>query len=352
MTIRVGIVNDLAIAAEVLCKIVQRDPGMTVLWLARDGHEAIARCATALPDIVLMDLIMPQLNGVEATRQIMRATPCPILVVTATVAGNITMVYDAMGAGAMDVTTTPVIGDQRALDSGQVLRRKIHTLCSSVRAALPRSDNGPAATAKRPGAPAPSGRVPPVLAVGASTGGPGALATILGALPPDFPAAVVVVQHIDDAFVAGLADWLGSSTRLPVALAGHGQRLRPGQVLVADAGAHLTLGPAGFLHQVHAPADALHRPSVDVFFASLAQHGPAGSAALLLTGMGCDGAAGLLAVRKAGFPTFVQDQASAVVYGMPGAALALGAAAGVLPLDHIAAHFIALFKPSPTPCSQ
>ena len=160
MTIRVGIVNDLAIAAEVLCKIVQGDPGMTVLWLARDGHEAIARCATALPDIVLMDLIMPQLNGVEATRQIMRATPCPILVVTATVAGNITMVYDAMGAGAMDVTTTPVIGDQRALDSGQVLRRKIHTLCSSVRAALPRSDNGPAATAKRPGAPAPSGRVP------------------------------------------------------------------------------------------------------------------------------------------------------------------------------------------------
>jgi two-component system response regulator WspF len=343
--VRVGIVNDLKLAAEVLRKVVAEDPGLEVLWIARDGHEAIAQCARALPDIVLMDLVMPNLNGVEATRRIMQATPCPILVVTATVSGNIDMVYDAMAAGAIDVTTTPVIGDQRALDSGQVLRRKIHTLWSIARGTAPPAvgASAEAARADKPDVLAP--RLPPVLAIGASTGGPGALATILGGLEQDFPAAIVIVQHIDAEFVAGLARWLGSSTRLPVALARHGETVQAGKVLIADAGAHLELAPHGVLLSVATPLDALHRPSVDVFFASVARHAPARSAGLLLTGMGRDGAAGLLSIRQAGFQTFAQDAASSVVNGMPGAAVELGAACGIIPLDHIATQLNSIFKP-------
>ena len=351
MAIRIGIVNDLKIAAEVLRRVVAADPALEVAWVARDGAEAIARCTSALPDLVLMDLVMPNVNGVEATRRIMASTPCPILVVTATVSGNLDLVYDAMGAGAVDVTTTPVVGDQRGLDNGEELRRKIHAVCQISKPA-----RGPAVlgnvTLPRAAKPAPAlqaASVPPLLAIGASTGGPAALAALLGALPGDFPAAVAIVQHIDREFVGGLATWLAGSSALPVALARSGDRLRPGRVLVADAGQHLVLDAQGRLHYTSEPVDCVHCPSVDVFFASVAECAPPGSCGVLLTGMGRDGASGLLAMRRAGFHTVAQDKSTSVVYGMPGAAAALGAARQILPLQTIASHLKSVFKETVTP---
>ena len=352
MAVRVGIVNDMKLAAEVLRKIVVADPALEVSWIAKDGAEAIAHCASSLPDIVLMDLVMPNVNGVEATRRIMAKTPCPILVVTATVSGHLDLVYDAMGAGAIDVTTTPVVGDQRGLDSGAVLRRKIHSLCQ-----INRSTSGLGAFApppnQRQAAPAPGAmqarHLPPLLAIGASTGGPAALATLLGGLPADFPAAVVIVQHIDREFVGGLATWLAGSTPLPVALAMGGERLREGRVLVADVGHHLVLDAHGLLQYTQEPRESLHCPSVDVFFNSVARHAPPGSCGLLLTGMGRDGASGLLAMKRAGFQTVAQDKASSVVYGMPGAAAELGAANHLLPLGDMAAYLKTAFKEPITP---
>ena len=353
MAIRVGIVNDMKLAAEVLRKIVVADPALEVSWIARDGAEAVVFCASNLPDIVLMDLVMPNVNGVEATRRIMAATPCPILVVTATVSGHMDLVYDAMGAGAVDVTTTPIVGDQRGLDSGEELRRKIQSVWQISRLArsppVPEPRSARHALSSLSGQSRRSDSAPPLLAIGASTGGPAALAKVLGELPADFPAAVAIVQHIDHDFVDGLATWLASTSRLPVAVARGGERLRRGRVLLADAGRHLVLDAHGALQYTQDPKGSLHCPSVDVFFNSVALHAPPGSCGLLLTGMGRDGATGLLAIREAGHQTVAQDQASSVVYGMPGAAAALGAARHILPLGRLALHLESAFKEALTP---
>lgn len=347
MALKIGIVNDMKLASKVLREIVSADPELAVCWMASDGVEAIAKCAQELPDIVLMDLAMPNLNGVDATRQIMAKTPCPILIVTSTVDGHMGMVFDAMGAGAVDVTTTPVVGDQRGLDSGLVLRRKILALHQLHRAAqrVARQDLHRATqTPKR----LISGvcDLPPLLAIGASTGGPAALAVLLEHLPPQFPAAILIVQHIDSAFAEGLVSWLDSRTALAVALARRGEVVRAGRVLVCDSTEHLVLEAGGVVNYVAEPRAALHCPSINRFFNSVAVHAPPGSQGVLLTGMGRDGAEGLLAMRQAGFFTIAQDQKSSVVYGMPKVAAELLAASRVASLADIALHFKLAFKES------
>ena len=179
--------------------------------------------------------------------------------------------------------------------------------------------------------------LPPILAIGASTGGPKALADILTALPPDFPAAVVVVQHMDPAFNAGLNTWLKGQSALPVTVARPGERLQAGRVYLAKGGDHLVIGPDSLLHYTPEPADDPFHPSVDALFESLARLTLSRGVAVLLTGMGRDGARGLLALRRAGWSTIAQDAGTCAVYGMPKAAMELGAAEMVLPLPNIAA---------------
>lgn len=332
---RVGIVNDLRLALEVLRSIVASDPRLEVCWTAADGVEACQRCAEDPPDIVLMDLVMPGMNGAQATRQIMANTPCPILIVTATVQGNMELVFEAMGYGALDAVVTPTVGGQDSEREARILLRKIDTVLAMSRGQRPLPAPLPA--------PAPalvSQEVPALVAIGSSTGGPAAVETILRALPADFPAAVVLIQHIDHEFVDGLVSWLAGRTPLPVALAQRGDRLQPGRVLVADSSHHLSLLPAGWLTYVDGPEGSLYVPSVDVFFGSAAQHAVAGSTGVLLTGLGRDGAAGLLSMRRAGLQTVAQDRATSVVYGMPGAAAQIGAAEQILPIGDIAAFLI------------
>jgi chemotaxis response regulator CheB len=334
--IRVGIVNDQPLATAVLRRIVASDHELEIAWSAIDGAEAIDHCRRDTPDIVLMDLIMPNVDGITATRRIMAESPCPILVVSATVGGNMSRVYDAMGAGALDAVVTPQgRGAEADADSRALLRkiRTIHTLSSGRRVTKPSAE---------PAAPQRGAALSPILAIGASTGGPAAIETILKQLPERFPAAIVVIQHIDTHFVSGFADWLGSRTRLPVRLAKANDLPLAGTVLVANADAHLALGAGGRLVYVDAP-EALYQPSVDIFFNSLARRGPSGSCGVLLTGLGRDGAAGLLALRQAGYETIAQDQATSVVFGMPGAAVEIGAAKRVRPIQGIADELIQLF---------
>jgi two-component system response regulator WspF len=329
--IRVGIVNDLALATTVLERIVSSDTAMHVVWKAVDGAQAIELCRRDRPDIVLMDLIMPNVDGVAATRRIMADTPCPILVVTSTVSGNMDRVYDAMGAGALDAVATPKgLGPEGEQDS-RALLRKIHSIHAlhGRRAPAPLS------------APRAASSITPIIAIGASTGGPAAIETILGQLPADLPAAVVIVQHIDADFVGGFVRWLAGRTPLAVRLAADDEAPTAGTVLVADSRAHLSLGAAGRLRYVDVPG-ALYQPSVDVFFHALARYGPRTSTGVLLTGLGRDGAAGLLALREAGYETIAQDRETAVVFGMPGAAVALGAAKQIRPIGRIADHLLLL----------
>jgi two-component system response regulator WspF len=331
---RVGIVNDVAMAVEVLRRIVISRPEHEVLWIARDGAEAVRECARRRPDVVLMDLVMPGMDGVEATRRIMAESPCPILVVTSTVAGHLSMVYEAMGHGALDAIETPTLGLAGRVDGGEALLRKMETVARLAGAPAPAPATAPAPRA--------AGDGPPLVAIGASTGGPDALATLLHALPASFPPALVVVQHVDRAFAPGLADWLQKKIALGVGCAREGDRLRPGHVWIAASDDHLVLGPGGRLSYTAEPRTAVHRPSVDVFFASAARHANAGCG-IVLTGMGRDGARGLLALREAGFRTFAQDRESSVIFGMPGAAIEAGAAREVLAPAGIGARLVTLF---------
>jgi len=336
--VRIAIVNDLALAVEALRRVVRSIPDAEIAWVARDGVEAIAQCERDRPDLVLMDLVMPNVDGVEATREIMRRTPCPVLVVTASVRGNVGKVYDALGCGALDAVATPRLGRAGSLEGGADLVRKIATVRALADVA-PRRSEATDVGERWHDAAVPQA-VPPLIAIGASTGGPHALATILGGLPATLAAAVAVVQHIDHAFAPGLARWLGRRAALPVGLLSEAGPLRAGRIALAAGDAHLALRDDLQLGPRDQPREALHRPSIDVFFHSIAQRFPGRVCGVLLTGMGRDGAAGLLALRHAGHCTIAQDEASSVVYGMPRAAAESGAAGEVLPLDQIAPRLV------------
>jgi two-component system response regulator WspF len=334
---RVAIVNDLRLAVEALKRTVAQAPGCVLAWTAADGAEAVARCAADRPDLVLMDLVMPVLDGVEATRRIMAATPCAILVVTSTVEGNLDRVYNALGAGALDAVQGPHFAADGSLGGVQPVLRRIRTLQRltgngasvsevPVVAPLARGGEGGRTSGGAVGRPA-------LLALGASTGGPEALRTVLKGLSTGFAPPTLIVQHLDAEFVPGFCGWLAAQTGRSVRPATEGDVPAPGVVYVAASRDHLALTAEGALRYVAEPVEQPYRPSVDVLFESLARHAGRPGAAALLTGMGKDGARGLLALRRAGWRTFAQDEATSVVYGMPRAAREAGAAGEVLPLD-------------------
>src|SRR5262245_43247827 len=230
---RIAIVNDLSLAREVLRRLVLSVPGYSVAWTANDGDGAVQKAAGDRPDVILMDLVMPGTNGVEATRQIMRRAPCPILVVTATIPGHYELVIQAMGAGALDAVETPVFGPDGTGRHGEPLLARLAKLADLSKAS---SDYWP--VVPRRSADADPHR-PPLVLLAASTGGPEALAAILGSLPRGFPAAVLIAQHIAPEFAGGLANWLGTRCTLPVRTAQDGDTPTAGTVLVAATNDHL-----------------------------------------------------------------------------------------------------------------
>jgi two-component system response regulator WspF len=324
---RIAIVNDMRAACEALRRVVDSLPDHEVAWTAADGVEAIAMAKRDRPDLILMDLIMPHLDGVQATRQIMGSAPCAILVVTATVSGNISLVYEAMGFGALDAVDTPMLGPAGEVSGAGALVEKIGTIAKIV------GVSGESRRAARPALVAGPTRL---LVVGASTGGPKALSDLLLPLPRDWNAAIVIVQHVDVAFSQGLAKWLGDRTGRAVRVAEHGQSLVAGDVLLAGTNDHLVMSKARTLEYREEPRDVFFRPSVDVFFESVADHWPQTGLALLLTGMGKDGARGLLKLRSRGWHTIAQNEASSVVWSMPKAGIDLGAACEVLAIEQMA----------------
>lgn len=333
---RIGIVNDTPMMVEVLRRVIAETGRHELIWIARDGEEAVQMCAWQLPDVVLMDLLMPRMDGVEATRRIMHGTPCPILIVTSDMGTSTAKIYEALGHGALDATQTPaLIGAAGKRDAAALIEKIDNLGLLPPEAVAPpvRLRVGPPVVPLSIG----SAAAVPLVAVGASAGGPAALAQMLRAVPPDFGAALVIVQHIDAAFAQGMADWLGMQARIPVRLAEEGDSPKPGQVLLAGNNKHLVFRSGGVLGYVAGAASDVYRPSVDMFFHSVVKHWPSPAVGVLLTGMGRDGAAGLKAMREHGSHTIAQDQASCAVYGMPKAAVALNAAVEVLPVSGIAA---------------
>jgi len=328
--LRVAIVNDLLLAVEALRRAMKTDPDLEVAWIAMNGKEAVEKCRMDRPDLILMDLIMPVMDGVQATCTIMRDTPCAILVVTATVEGNAARVFEAMGCGALDAVCTPSFVSGGAISGAEEFLRKINTIRRLIG-----KKNDVSHAEVRPPVHAQAAAAIPLVAIGCSTGGPRALAGILSRMPADFPAPIVIVQHVDAQFAGGLADWLREQAVIPVSLAAEGTHPEPGRAYVAGTNDHLVIGKDRAFHYTPDPVDNPFRPSVDALFASLEANWKHPGIAALLTGIGRDGARGLLGLRKAGWHTIAQDEASSVIYGMPKAAADLGAAVEIQPLERI-----------------
>ncbi len=340
---RIAIVNDVLMAVESLRRIVLSVPGNEIAWVARNGHEAVEKNSKNKPDLILMDLSMPVMDGVEATRRIMDESPCPVLVVTATFGNNAARVFEAMGCGALDAVDIPMIGTgMEAEHSRHILLKKIHII-AKLQGLTAEKSYSPSAD-----------RLPNLVVIGSSTGGPKALSMILSDLPPDFDSAVVIVQHVDERFSAGLVDWLDAQSPLKVQLATEGARPKANRVYVAGTNDHLIFSKHLTFSYTPEPGATNYRPSVDVFFSSIIRYWPPPNGsrrgvAVLLTGMGRDGAEGLAALRRAGWHTIAQNKETSVVYGMPKAARDLEAAVEILPIEQISECIQEKIKMTPYP---
>lgn len=340
---KIAIVCDQPTMTECLRGAVLLSPERTVIWTADGAGDAVERCRTNRPDLALVVVRSSGLNSADVTRQIMMTVPCAILLVTLDEILNPGQVFEAMGQGAMDAIELPWLTTSTPHDSATLLLRKISMIGRHVRLKNGAS-KGVMPAASTPHAP-PSDRL---VAIGASAGGPAALAVILAGLPKDLSAAIVIVQHVDEQFTAGMAEWLSAQSGLPVRVAQNGDRLTVGAVLMAGGSDHLVLKDAESLTYTKEPVNHVYRPSVDVFFESVSRHWRGEAVGVLLTGMGKDGAAGLRQLRDRGHHTIAQDEASSAVYGMPKAAAAIGAATEILPVRQIAPHLIDLLAPKTT----
>jgi two-component system, chemotaxis family, response regulator WspF len=333
--IRIAIVDDMIMGLEILRRILGQMPEHDFAWMAQNGEEALEKAVQFPPDLILMDLVMPVMNGVEATRRIMQHAPCAILIVTASTQTNVSMVYEAMGYGALDAVNKPVIGIGEDIEGAAALITKIRTIEKLI--GDRRSGSRHLPDPVDPGIARRDKQLVPLILIGSSTGGPQALATILAKLPSDMPAAIIVAQHVDVDFAPGLVQWLQTQTTLSVQLAENNEAPRVGVVYIAGTSDHLVLNEKHLLNYTPHPKDYHYRPSVNELFTSAAKNWHFPGTAVLLTGMGYDGAQGLLALKEAGWRTIAQDKLSSVIYGMPRAAAKLGAAQDILSLDHIAA---------------
>jgi len=342
--IRVLVVEDSLTVRKRLVEVITSDPQLEVVAEAENGNQAILLCQALRPDVITLDMHLPVMDGVAATEHIMGHFPTPILIVSSsTNRGDLFKTYDALAAGAVDVLEKPAADAatgtwEREFIAAVKLVSRIRVI-THIRARL--GIVGRAAVPPAPLAPATtpwhfSGQPKTVIALGASTGGPGALVDVLQSIPVGTAATMLVVLHIDEPFSSAFAEWLGAQTSHPVAYAKGGESLAGtmGRVFMAPPGRHLAVS-AGKLALSSAPERHSCRPSVDVLFETLASDCARSVVAGLLTGMGKDGAEGLLALRRAGAHTLAQDEATCIIYGMPREAAILGAAERILPLSEI-----------------
>lgn len=336
--IRVLIAEDSALTAKFITAILETDPDITVVAVAKTGEEAVQLAAKLHPDLITMDIHMPVMDGTEATKQIMARTPTPILLLTSsTLREDGGSVFDAMSFGALDMLNKDVLDrilsdeslGKALIDQVKMLVRIrviTHPLARlELRAATPVFSGIQSSVSEKK-----------MVGIAASTGGPEALQLILKALPADFPTPILVVQHITPGFVAGFAEWLDHYTALKVKVAENNEEMRPGYVYVAPTELQFRVNKGRYAAINDDPAVDGQRPSGTVLFQSLAQFHGRNSLGVILTGMGRDGAKGLKQLRDAGGYVIAQAEPNCAVYGMPKAAVDLGAVHESVPLEDIA----------------
>lgn len=346
--IRVVICDDSLVAREMLAQILTSDPEIEVVGQANDGRDAVSMVERLRPDLVTMDIHMPEMDGVAAVEQIMAYTPVPILVVSSSVRGpGIGYAFEALKAGALEVIKKPEPRDWEDLEriGRDIIRRvkvlarvRVITHIAGLRTAEGRASHPRVELAS-------AGAVSfALVAIGSSTGGPSALMTVLGALRQDFPLPIVVAQHIAEGFIPGLVEWLATGCRIGVRAAEDGLAPAAGCAYLAPTGRNLVFD-GSVMRFMEATAGQLYIPSADTLFGSVADSLRRRAIGVILTGMGNDGARGLKAMHDAGAITLAQDEKTSVVFGMPRAAAELGAASAVRPLGEIGCEVQRLVDP-------
>jgi two-component system, chemotaxis family, protein-glutamate methylesterase/glutaminase len=352
--IRVLIVDDSAIVRETMADLINSDPDLQVMGKAADPFAAALIMREETPDVILLDVEMPKMDGLTFLRRIMAQHPLPVLMCSSHAAENSDMAHEAMAAGAVDVICKPRVGVRSFLEESRT------QLCDAVRAAagarLSALRQTPVEVKQSADAILPSrpsrGGAPlggQLIAIGASTGGTEALKVLLQALPPDCP-PIIIVQHMPEAFTGPFSRRLNEACPMTVREARQGDKVLAGTVLIAPGDHHMLLRRAGSGYAVdirEGPLVSRHRPSVDVLFRSVAQNAGSSAIGVILTGMGDDGARGLKEMRDAGAHTFGQDEASCVVYGMPGEAMRAGAVEQELPLSKLPAALMRQYQTAP-----
>ncbi len=344
--IRAIVVDDSPTAQKLLVTILQKAEGIQVVGVGADGEEAVRLTKRLRPDVVTMDVRMPKMDGLEATRRIMRGTPTPIVVVTADLMqADMNLTFEALRAGALTAVGKPGLADTETCE--KIIRTvKLMAEVPVVHHWDRREWRPPEALEASPPPAFPTQATPlaekraeenvHMVGIASSTGGPATLAKILGRLPADLAVPILIVQHVTNGFVAGLAEWLDGVTPLHVGLASHGETPRAGSILLAPDDYHVRVNAKGIIELYKGTPYKGLRPSANDLFHSLARtYGPQ-AVGVVLTGMGDDGVEGLLALRQAGGLTLAQDEQSCVVYGMPREAVARDAVDQVLSLDQIA----------------
>jgi len=334
LRIRLLIVDDSPSVRMMLEQLFNSDPAFQVVGSASDGEEAVAAVERLTPDVVTMDILMPRMNGLDATAMIMERHPVPIVIVSGNLdAEEVLTSFKAMEAGALTALPKPrgVSHPEHAADVAMLLQRV--KLMAEIRVVRrwPRM----AKTNPHPLLPVGEQVTPRVVAIGASTGGPVIINSILAGLKPDFPLPLMIVQHMSPGFIRGFAEWLSLTSRLPVRIASQGESLLPGQVYIAPEGFHMTVAGADRIALIRSAPINGHLPSVSALFRSVAEVCGRQAVGILLSGMGDDGALELKLMKNKGAVTIAQDRESSIIFGMPGEAVKLGAASHVLPPDRI-----------------
>lgn len=337
---KIAIVSSFPVIIQQLTNLIKTTQNFQIIWTAKNGQEAIKLCTKIVPDLIIMDLIMPIMDGITATRTIMQSTPCAILMLTNSLSSYPNMVSEAIKVGAIDVLNTPNTDDvhtktllnkikaihnlieqksnifhryKRQITNDIPLHKNIH----KIEATIDEDISEPHKSSNY------------LVAIGASTGGPSAVLSVLQQLAASFPAPIVVVQHVEDQFISGLAAWFEKQIALTVKIAQEKDYPQIGQVLIAGGNRHLIFSSKQTLNYMD-KSDLLYCPSVDVFFESIAEYWQGKIIGVLLTGMGCDGANGMKKLREKGHVTIAQNEQSCVVYGMPKVAIEMKAAEYIL----------------------
>ncbi|MFT5588292.1 MAG: two-component system chemotaxis response regulator CheB [Bradyrhizobium sp.] len=354
--IKVMIVDDSAVVRQVLTALLSKDPQIHVLPSAADPILAQEKMAVEWPDVIILDVEMPRMDGITFLKKIMNERPTPVVICSTLTEKGAETTMQALAAGAVSYVTKPRLGlkDFLSESAAELIRSVKQAALSKPKrfARDPATSLQASANAARNDKPLPPGALAQttdkVIAIGTSTGGTQALEVILTALPR-VSAGIVVVQHMPEKFTALFANRLNTLCAIEVREARHGDRVMPGRALIAPGGLHMRLTRSGAYYQVEildGPPVNRHKPSVDVLFKSVAQVAGRNALGIIMTGMGDDGARGLRDMHDVGAPTVGQDEASCVVYGMPREAVKLGAVDVEMPLDRIAAEMVRFYQRS------